>query len=99
MYSNSSTTGVGVSVFIGTIGAILYFAVSTSVHGVNLDAVGVIMMIVGALGLAVSLLMFSMSRTRRRVYTQTAVPAAPVVPVAPVAPVAQVDAEGRPLRY
>lgn len=93
MYSNSSTTGAGLSVFVGTIGAILYFAVSKSVNGLNLDAIGVIMMIVGALGLVISLVMFAATRTQRRVYTQTTVPAAPV------APVAQVDAQGRPISY
>ncbi len=40
------------------------FAVSVSVAGVNLNTVGVILMIVGALGLAVSLLMIGTARRR-----------------------------------
>jgi len=44
----------GISIFLIAAGAILYFAVSTSVSGLNLATVGIILMIVGGLGLAVS---------------------------------------------
>jgi len=54
----------GVSIFLIAVGAILYFAVSTSVKGLNLDAVGVILMIVGALGLVISAVMIAMTRSR-----------------------------------
>lgn len=47
--------GIGISVFLIAIGAILAFAVDLSVSGLDLAAVGVILMIVGAIGLAVAL--------------------------------------------
>lgn len=48
--------GIGVSVFLITLGAILTFAVDVATQGVNLEMVGVILMIVGSLGLLYSLL-------------------------------------------
>ncbi|MBW3644338.1 MAG: hypothetical protein KY441_02415 [Actinobacteria bacterium] len=51
--------GIGVSVFLLAVGAILAFAIDVSVQGVNLDTIGVILMIVGAIGLLVSLLFLS----------------------------------------
>jgi Zn-dependent protease with chaperone function len=51
--------GIGVSVFLLAVGAILAFAVNLSVQGIELDTVGVILMIVGAIGLLVSLLFMS----------------------------------------
>jgi hypothetical protein len=41
------------------IGAILAFAVETNTPGVNLNAVGLILMIVGAIGLLLSVLFWS----------------------------------------
>jgi membrane-bound ClpP family serine protease len=54
----------GISIFLIAVGAILYFAVTKVVNGLNLGAVGVILMIVGVLGLVVSLAMLGMTRTR-----------------------------------
>ena len=51
--------GIGVSVFLIAIGAILSFAIDVSTDGVNLDTVGVILMIVGSIGLLTSLLFWS----------------------------------------
>jgi hypothetical protein len=51
--------GIGISVFLLAIGAILTFAVDVTTQGVNLDTVGVILMIVGALGLLMSMLFWS----------------------------------------
>jgi Domain of unknown function (DUF6458) len=56
--------GSGISVFLIAVGAILYFAVSKVVDGLNVGAVGVILMIVGGLGLVVSLIVLAMNRTR-----------------------------------
>jgi hypothetical protein len=50
-------SGIGISIFLIAVGAVLYFAVSASVTGLSLGAVGVILMIVGALGLVVSIAM------------------------------------------
>jgi Domain of unknown function (DUF6458) len=46
--------GFGTSLFLLAIGAILTFAVEVDVQGFNLDAVGIILMIVGAVGLIAS---------------------------------------------
>ncbi len=55
--------GIGVSVFLIAVGAILSFAVNASVPGANLDVVGIILMIAGGLGLLVSLAFASSGRT------------------------------------
>ena len=51
--------GIGVSVFLIAVGAILDFAVSVNTRGVNIHTVGVILMIVGAIGLLCSMLFWS----------------------------------------
>lgn len=51
--------GIGVSVFLLAVGAILTFAVNVEASGINIDTVGVILMIVGAIGLLLSLLFWS----------------------------------------
>ena len=51
--------GVGVSIFLIAVGAILAFAVSATTKGIDLDTVGVILMIVGLLGLLLSLMFWS----------------------------------------
>ncbi len=45
----------GTSVFLIAVGAILTFAVDATVGGLNIDTVGIILMIAGAIGLMVSL--------------------------------------------
>jgi hypothetical protein len=54
----------GLSIFLIAAGAILYFAVSKTVSGINLSTVGVILMLVGGLGLVVSLIVLGVSRGR-----------------------------------
>jgi hypothetical protein len=51
--------GIGVSVFLLAVGAILTFAVDVTTNGINLDTVGIILMVVGALGLLMSMLFWS----------------------------------------
>lgn len=46
--------GIGVSVFLLAIGAILAFAVDVATQGFDLNTVGVILMIVGIIGLLTS---------------------------------------------
>jgi hypothetical protein len=58
--------GIGVGLFLIAVGAILTFAVSDPISGVDLGMVGVILMIVGALGLVLSLLFWSSFSPRRR---------------------------------
>jgi hypothetical protein len=48
--------GLGVSIFLIALGAILTFAVNTSPSGLNIHVVGVILMCVGLLGILLSLI-------------------------------------------
>jgi hypothetical protein len=54
--------GIGVSVFMLAVGAVLAFAVNASVPNANLDLIGVILMIAGGIGLLVSLAFASSRR-------------------------------------
>lgn len=51
--------GIGVSIFLIAVGAILAFAVSFEASGVSIDTIGVILMVVGVIGLLMSLLFWS----------------------------------------
>jgi hypothetical protein len=50
---------IGLSLVLLAAGAILTWAVSATVSGVNIHVVGVILMVVGAIGLVLSLLLAS----------------------------------------
>jgi hypothetical protein len=76
--------GIGVSIFLLALGAILAFAVNVQASGIDINTVGVILMIVGAIGLATSFMFWDRlgfgggyRRTVRRDYIDD-----PVVPVA-----------------
>lgn len=58
--------GIGTSIFLIAVGAILKFAVHTSISGLSLQTVGVILMIVGILGLVLSFFWMTTWRDRRR---------------------------------
>jgi hypothetical protein len=51
--------GIGVSLILAAVGAILIFAVSYEVAGVDIDAVGWILLIVGIIGALLSLVFWS----------------------------------------
>ena len=51
--------GLGVSIFLIAVGAILTWAVNASVSGLELTTIGVILMIVGILGLVLSMIFWS----------------------------------------
>ena len=55
--------GIGTSIFLLALGAILAFAVTDAISGVDLTVVGYILMAAGALGLVISML--AMNRARR----------------------------------
>jgi hypothetical protein len=57
---------LGASIFLIVIGAILTFAVKVSTSGFNINTVGIILMLAGAAGLAITLFLSSSSRYRRR---------------------------------
>lgn len=54
--------GIGVGIFLAAIGAILTFAVGDNVEGVNMSAIGVILMIAGAIGVLLELMLFAPRR-------------------------------------
>ena len=59
--------GIGVGLFLIALGAILSFALGDDTLGsLNLDTVGIILMIVGAIGLLLSLLFWSSVAPFRR---------------------------------
>ncbi len=51
--------GLGTSLFLIAVGAILDFAVSVNTQGFNIHTIGVILMIVGAIGVVLSLIFWS----------------------------------------
>jgi hypothetical protein len=54
----------GTSLFLIAVGAILYFAVHATVSGISIATVGVILMVIGVIGLLISL--FFLASWRRR---------------------------------
>ena len=56
--------GIGTSIFLIALGAILYFAVNADISGLEISTIGLILMIVGILGLIISL--YLMSQANRR---------------------------------
>jgi len=49
--------GIGTSLFLIAVGAILYFAVNADISGLEISTIGLILMIVGIIGLVISLFM------------------------------------------
>ena len=57
-----SPMGIGTSLFLVAVGAILYFAVDASISGLEIATIGIILMVVGVIGLLISLFMVSSAR-------------------------------------
>lgn len=57
---------IGTSIFLIALGAILRYAVTGSVSGLDIQTAGLILLIVGVLGLVISLLMMTIWDDRRR---------------------------------
>ena len=55
--------GIGVSIFLLALGAILTFAVEFDISGLDISVIGVILMICGAVGLAITIALLSRSRS------------------------------------
>jgi hypothetical protein len=53
----------GTSLFLFAVGAVLKFAVTATAHGINIQEVGVILMIVGVIGFLLSLLYLTIWRS------------------------------------
>jgi hypothetical protein len=58
--------GIGTSLFLIAVGAILYFAVNADVSGIEISTIGIILMVVGVLGLLISLFFLSSARRETR---------------------------------
>jgi Domain of unknown function (DUF6458) len=63
--------GIGTSLFLIAVGAILYFAVNADISGLEISTIGLILMVVGVIGLLISL--FLLSSWRRRPAERTVV--------------------------
>ena len=63
--------GIGTSLFLIAVGAILYFAVDADISGLEIKTIGLILMIVGVIGLLISL--FFLSSARRATTDRTVV--------------------------
>src|SRR5581483_11139774 len=96
---HSPTMGIGVGIFLLALGAVLAFAVDWTLAGLNLHAVGWILMAAGAIGLVLFFYFWNRRRApaavarqpqiraeSRRYYEAT--PTAPTTPMMPVVPVA-----------
>jgi hypothetical protein len=70
--------GIGTSIFLIAIGAILRFAVTATVSGVDIHTVGTVLLVVGVVGLLISLLYLTIWADR----TRPPAPGAPPVPPA-----------------
>ena len=85
--------GVAVGLILAAFGAILIWAVDAEVSGLNVTAVGVILLIVGILVLLLDIFWWRSwtwyaagpARSRRTYVRDTAAPAQPVQPVQPAA--------------
>jgi hypothetical protein len=66
--------GIGVSIFLIALGAILAFAVNAEIAGLDINIVGYILMGAGVLGLLLTMLVFAPRRRtsveQRRVYDE-----------------------------
>ena len=51
--------GIGVSLILIAVGAVLTWAVNATTSGVNINTIGIILMIVGGVGLLLSLMFWS----------------------------------------
>ena len=64
---------IGSSIVLIAIGAVLYFAVTAEVSGIELQTVGLILMLLGILGLVLGLILMSRSRRAAPVERETVV--------------------------
>lgn len=58
--------GIGISIFLLAVGAVMAFALDVTAEGFNVNTVGVILMVVGAIGLLASLTIFGSWGAGRR---------------------------------
>jgi len=72
--------GIGVSLFLIAVGAILTWAVNATANGIDINTVGVILMVVGIVGMLLSFIFWSSwggpGFARREAYVEGAAPVA-----------------------
>ncbi len=68
--------GIGSSIFLIAVGAILAFAVDATVAGIDIQVVGAILMVAGVIGLLLTLVVFAPRRRRTVTQTSSGQPAA-----------------------
>ena len=56
---------IGAAILVAAVGAILRYAVSDSIDGVNLETIGLILMIAGAVGFLLTMILEYGGRNRR----------------------------------
>ena len=72
--------GIGVSLLLIAVGAILTWAVTADVSGLDINTIGVILLVVGIIGLVLSMIFWSSwggpayFSSRRRTYVEDAPP-------------------------
>lgn len=74
--------GIGVSIFLIAVGAILAFAVNAEVSGLDIEVIGWILLVIGIVGLVLSMIFWSSWGGpgyfgRRRTYVEEGPPAGP----------------------
>ncbi len=62
--------GIGTSIFLIAVGAILKFAVTATVSGISLATVGTILIVLGVIGLLVSMVLLMQARRGDAVVTR-----------------------------
>jgi hypothetical protein len=55
---------IGASIFLIAVGAILKYAVTATLSGVNIQTIGVILMVAGVVGLLIGLFLLASGRSR-----------------------------------
>jgi Domain of unknown function (DUF6458) len=58
---------IGASIFLIAVGAILKYAVDVTVQGIDIQTIGLILMIAGAVGLLIGLFLLTQADRRREV--------------------------------
>ena len=86
--------GIGINSFLMAVGAILTFAVDWTVAGLNIKVVGVILMVAGAVGLILTLVVFA---PRRRLAVTETNRARVVLPGASSSTVTTENGSGTPI--
>jgi Domain of unknown function (DUF6458) len=59
---DAEAMGIGTSLFLIAVGAILYFAVNADVSGIEISTIGIILMVIGVIGLVLSMIMLNSAR-------------------------------------